>query len=94
MPIFLIILVDGFDYPAPGLTLIVVDLAEVEHRPLHHLATGTALALHYAPIAVFFAVFDPSCESQVHANGFYGSRRQQKDTWSSLHAIAGRGLLI
>jgi hypothetical protein len=74
LPIFLIIYVERLDHPAPGLTLIVIDLAEVEHRPLHHLAASAALAFHYAPIAVLFTVFDPARESQVHAIGFYGDR--------------------
>ena len=52
--------------PTPSLVLAVVDLAQIQHLPLHHLAAGTALALDNIPIAMFFAVFEASVESQEH----------------------------
>ena len=52
--------VERFDHPAPGLALAVVDLAQVQHRPLHHLAAGAALALDNAPVAMLLAVLETS----------------------------------
>src|SRR5690349_4164935 len=83
--VLLFILVNGLNHSTPCLTLVIVDLAQIEYWSLHHFTASTALALHYAPIAVLFAIFDASCESQVHADGFYGNRVGQKDSWSSLH---------
>ena len=62
------ILVENFDHPAPGLLLAVVDLAEIEHLPLHHLAAGAALALDNAPVAVLLAVFEASIRAQIHGD--------------------------
>src|SRR6266508_620562 len=58
--------IKGFDLTTPSLRLAVVDLAQVQHLPLHHLAASTALALDNSPIAMFFAVFEASVESQEH----------------------------
>ena len=43
-----------FDQIAPGCALPVVDLAEVQDIPLHHLAASTTPALHNAPILIGF----------------------------------------
>jgi hypothetical protein len=43
--------------------LAIVDLAKMQHGTLHNLAAGTALALDDAPIAMLFAVLEPSRES-------------------------------
>jgi len=59
-------LVEGIDHPAPRLALAIVDLAEIQHRPLHHLAAGAALALDDAPIAMLLAVLQPSSGAQEH----------------------------
>src|SRR5271165_949535 len=59
-------LVKGFDLTTPSLLLAVVDLAEVQHLALHHLAAGTALVLDNIPIAMFFAVFEAPVEPQEH----------------------------
>jgi hypothetical protein len=48
--------------------LTVVDLTQIQHRALHHFATGTAFVLDNAPVTVLFAVFEASVESQEHAN--------------------------
>ena len=54
------VFVERFDHATPGFALTIVDLAEIKHRPLHHLATGAALVLDDAPIAMLFAVFEAS----------------------------------
>jgi hypothetical protein len=58
--------IEGIDQLAPSLALAVIDLAEIEHLPLDHLATGTALVLDDTPVAMLFAVFEASGESQEH----------------------------
>src|SRR5712691_656049 len=58
--------IKGFDLTTPSLMLAVVDLAQVQHLPLYHLAASAALALDNIPIAMFFAVFEASVESQKH----------------------------
>src|SRR5271169_3102057 len=59
-------LVEGLDHPTPGFLLTVVDFAEIEHLPLHHLAAGAALALDNAPVAVLLAVLEASIRAQIH----------------------------
>src|SRR2546421_1613657 len=59
--------IKGFDQMAPSLTLTVIDLAQIQHLPLNHLATSAALALDNIPVAMFFAVLEASIESQEHA---------------------------
>src|SRR4029077_11745434 len=59
-------LIEGFDLTTPSLMLAVVDLAQVQHLSLHHPAASTSLALDNIPIAMFFAVFEASVESQEH----------------------------
>ena len=54
--------IESLDYPAPRLALAIVDLAQIQHRPLHHATASTALALDNAPIAMLFAVLQPSRE--------------------------------
>ena len=52
-------LVEGLDDPAPCLALTVVDLAQVQHLPLHHIAARTPFALNDVPVAMLLAVLDP-----------------------------------
>src|SRR5208283_6179417 len=50
----------------PGFLLAVVDLAEIEHLALHHLAAGAALALDNAPVPMLLAVLETPIRSQIH----------------------------
>jgi hypothetical protein len=59
-------LVEGLDDPAPCLALTVVDLPQVQHLPLHHLATGTSFALNDVPVAMLLAVLDSTIAAQIH----------------------------
>jgi hypothetical protein len=63
-------IIHEFDDTTPIRVLAAIDFAEIQHWPLHYLAASTALALHNAPVTVLFAVLNPSCESQVHDDGF------------------------
>src|SRR5262249_54445642 len=60
------VFIKGFDQLAPGIALAVIDLAEIQHLPLHHLATGATLVLDDIPVAMLLAVFEASVESQEH----------------------------
>jgi hypothetical protein len=74
----LALLVEGFDDPGPRRVLAVVDLAQIQHRSLHHLAAGTALAFDNAPVTVLLAVLPPPRESQVHAGDSTLKSNQEK----------------
>jgi hypothetical protein len=60
------ILVKHFDRTAPIVMLVVVDLTQIQHLPLHHLATGTAPVLDDVPVAVLLAVLEAPIRSQKH----------------------------
>lgn len=61
-------LIESLDHAAPRLALAVVDLAEIQYLPLHHLAAGAALALDNVPIDVLLAILEPSIALQIHAH--------------------------
>ena len=86
--------IKGFDQLAPSLMLDIVDLAQIQHLPLHHLATGAAFVLDNIPVAMLFAIFEASVEPQEHANQPTPNHSDQKDTWSTLQAIYLRAPLI
>jgi hypothetical protein len=56
--------IKGFDQAVSGLELTIIDLAEIQHLPLDHLATSAALVLNDIPVAMLFAVLEASVESQ------------------------------
>jgi len=88
-------LIKGFDQPAPGIVLAVIDLAEIQHLPLDHLATGATLVLNDIPVSMLFAVFEAPVESQEHdATHPTPTTHIEKDTWSTLQAICHRAPLI
>jgi len=58
--------IKGFDQLTPSLALAVIDLAEIQHLPLDHLATGATLVLDDIPVAMLFAIFEASVEPQEH----------------------------
>jgi hypothetical protein len=60
------LLIKGFNDPAPGGLLAVVNLAQVEHRPLDHAPLGAAPAFDDAPVAVLLTVFKAPVAFQVH----------------------------
>ena len=70
--------IKGFDLPTPILMLGVVDLAEVQHLPLHHSAASTTLVLDNIPIAMLLAVFEAPVESQEHANQLTPNKADEK----------------
>jgi hypothetical protein len=59
--------VKDFNRLAPRQLLRVIDLAEVEHMPLHYAPVGHALVLDNAEVAVLLAVLLPNHLAQEHA---------------------------
>src|SRR5712664_3813141 len=87
--------IKGVDQAVPSLKLTIIDLAEIQHLPLHHLASGATLALDDIPVAMLFAVFEASVGSQEHdANQPTPTGINEKGTWSTLQAIYDRAPLI
>ena len=56
------------DRPAPGRPLAVVDLAEIEHLPLHHTPVAVAAVLDHAPVTVLLAVLETSLGAHKHGS--------------------------
>jgi hypothetical protein len=87
--------IKGFDQAVPSLELTVIDLAEIQHLPLDHSATGATLVLDDIPIAMLLAVFEASVEAQKHdANQPTPTGIIEKGTWSTLQAICDRASLM
>ena len=53
---------------APGRPLAVVDLAEIEHLPLHHTAVAVAAVLDHAPVTMLLAVLETSLGAHKHGS--------------------------
>jgi hypothetical protein len=60
------VLVEHFDCLAPRRCLRGIDLAEIQHMPLHHTAVIEALVLHHVPVVVRLAVLLSLGASQKH----------------------------
>jgi hypothetical protein len=58
--------IESFDDSAPRLVLGVIDLAQIQHLALHHLAPSAALTLHDVPVTMLLAVFDSPIAAQIH----------------------------
>jgi hypothetical protein len=87
--------IEGFDQLAPGLALAVIDFAEIQHLPLDHPAAGATLVLDDIPVAMLFAVFEASVESQEHdANQPTPTGINEKGTWSTLQPICDQPPLV
>ena len=56
------VFVKRFNQLAPGILLAVVDLAEIQHLTLHHLATSTPPVLDDVPVTMLLPVFEASIE--------------------------------
>ena len=68
----------------------IVDLAELQHMPLHRAATADTAVFHDAPIAVLLAVFVASLVPQKHAGRVPNRRRVAQDACSAPHARRAR----
>ena len=79
------VLVEHLDRFAPRRCLRGIDLAEIEHMPLHHAAVIEALVLHHVPVVVRLAVLLSLGASQKHdATNLRASPRAWESGRSSL----------
>src|SRR3954454_10661577 len=60
-------LVKRLDRLAPCCSLAVVDLAQIQHMPLHRSTTTHTAVLHDAPVAMLLAIFAANLVAQKHA---------------------------
>jgi len=54
------------DRPPPCQFLRVVDLAQVQHVPLHHAPAADPRVFDNAPVAMLFAILPANLETQEH----------------------------
>jgi hypothetical protein len=82
------ILVEHLDRLAPRCRLRGVDLAEIQHMPLHHPAAIETLVLDHVPVAVRLAVLLSLGASQKHdAANLSASPRHWESGRSSLQTF-------
>src|SRR5271154_5785752 len=79
--------VERFNLMTPRFALAIIDLTQIQKRPLHHPTARTAPAFDNAPVTVFLAVLPSPCESQVHGPRFYAQTKSPKEGGSSLHTF-------
>ena len=63
----LAVLVKRLNRPAPRRALAVIDLAQIQHMPLHRPPARHPAVLHDAPVAVLLAVLPANLVAQKHA---------------------------
>jgi hypothetical protein len=81
-------LVERLDRLAPGGTLAIVDLAQVQHVPLHRPAAGDPAVLDDAPIAVLLAVFAAKLVAQKHDASLSKPLAVSQGAWSAPQAVS------
>jgi hypothetical protein len=88
-------LVERLDRLTPGGTLIVVDLAQIEHVSLHSPTAGYAAVLDDAPVAVLLAVLPANLLAQKHSPRLPKPLAVSQDTWSAPQplSVAARALI-
>jgi hypothetical protein len=78
LPRVLASLVERFDRSAPRGFLAVIDLAQIQHLPLHRPPARHPAVLDDAPVAVLLAVFPANLVAQKHAARFCSRRSSRK----------------
>ena len=81
-------LVKRFDRLAPRGSLGVVDLAKIQHMPLHRPTAGHPAVLHDAPVAVLLAVLPANLVAQKHDRRLPKPAAVSQDTWSAPQAVS------
>lgn len=64
VPVLPLVLVEDLQRPAPCRLLLIVDLAQVQHRALDAPTSGHPLVLDDGEVAVVLAILLPVCRSQ------------------------------
>src|SRR6186713_2574824 len=80
-------LVERFDRVAPCCSLVVVDLSQMQHMPLHRAPAGHTAVFNDAPVAVLLAVFTANLLAQKHDARLPKPPAVSQATWSAPHAI-------
>src|ERR1700757_4727106 len=75
---------DDGDRLAPSQFLRIVDLAQVQQRPLHHTATAYPAILHNAPVTVLFAVLLARGVTEKH-DAAHDTRGRHPENGLGLH---------
>ena len=83
----LAVLVKRLDRPAPRAPLRIIDLAQVQHMPLHRAAAGHAAVLHDAPVAMLLPVLPANLVAQKHRRRLSKPAAVSQGTWSAPHAV-------
>src|SRR5271170_3643277 len=86
LPAALAALVKCLDRLAPGGSLAVVDLAQIQHMPLHRATAGHPEVFHDAPVAVLLTVLVANLVAQKHAATIPDAPAVSQGTWSAPHA--------
>jgi hypothetical protein len=85
---------EHFDRAAPSQLLRVVDLAEIQHLPLHHAPAGYTLVLDHAEVAVLLTVLLPNLLAQEHGQPGIAAppprREQGRSALRSLSTLSTR----
>src|SRR5215469_3211354 len=72
---------------APRRSLIVIDLAQIQHMPLHRATTADAPVFHDTPVAMFLAVLPADLAAQKHAARLPNPTAVSQPTWSAPQPI-------
>src|SRR6476659_6167958 len=81
-------LVKRFDRLAPCRSLVVVDLSQMQHMPLHRAPGGHTAVFNDAPIAVLLAVLAANLVAQKHDARLPKPPAVSQGAWSALHAVS------
>src|SRR6187431_1078593 len=82
-----IALVERFDRVAPCCSLVIVDLSQIQHMPLHRAPAGHTAVFNDAPVAVLLAVLAANLLAQKHDARLPKPPAVSQATWSAPHAI-------
>src|SRR6478609_4732292 len=81
-------LVKRFDRLAPCRSLVVVDLSQMQHMPLHRAPGGHTAVFNDAPIAVLLAVLAANLVAQKHDARLPKPPAVSQGAWSAPHAVS------
>jgi hypothetical protein len=81
-------LVERFDRVTPCRSLIVVNLSQMQHVPLHRAPAGHTAVFNDAPIAVLLAVLAANLVAQKHDARLPKPPAVSQGTWSAPHAVS------
>src|SRR4051812_22386158 len=87
-------LVKRFDRLAPCRSLVVVDLSQMQHMPLHRAPAGYTAVFNDAPVAVLLAVFTANLVAQKHDARLPKPPAVSQATWSAPQEVSARSAAL